>query len=59
MWIQCDEVLNSLYTKASKRTYYFVYCFRPTLASLLLSLFVSFSPIFECLGLIIWIVFGT
>ena len=58
MWIQCDEVLNSLYTKASERTYYFIYCFRPTLVSLLLPLFASFSPIFERLGLIIWIVSG-
>jgi hypothetical protein len=44
-----DEVSDSLYTKASKRVYYFMHCFRPTLASLFSPLFCPSSS--ECLGL--------
>jgi hypothetical protein len=37
------DVLGSLYTKASKRVYRFMYGFRPPLASLSSSLFCSYS----------------
>jgi hypothetical protein len=44
MCIQCQEVLDRLYTKASKRVYLVMHCFRPTLASLFsLSFFAHFQ----------------
>ena len=33
MCTQCHEVLDSLYTEASKRVYHFMHFFRPTLTS--------------------------
>lgn len=54
MCIQCHEILESLYTKASKQVYHFVHCFRSTLASLLSPLVCLFSNVayYRCLKVV-------